>query len=177
MKVMEEDLRRELEIALAGKDSQSRCAKRLGIRLGSFKELLRRARIHGVSALLHSNLPKAYDDSFKLRVVNSVLSESLTIGTAGARYNLNECTINTWLRKYREGGETLLLEDGRGRRGMGRKKKPRLEDYEPGSTEYLKLQVELLKRENALLKKALPLVREKIRSRSSAKSDTSSLEN
>ena len=177
MKVREEDLRRELEIALAGKDSQSRCAKRLGMRLEKFEKLLRRARIHGASAVLHSNMRRVYDDSFKLRVVNSVLSESLTIGTAGARYNLNECTINTWLRKYREGDETLLLEDGRGRCGMGRKKKPGLEDYEPGSKEYLKLQVELLEREKALLKKALPLIQEKIRSRSSAKSDTSSLEN
>ena len=60
---------------------------------------------------------------------------------------------------------------------MGRKKKPRLEDYEPGSMEYLKLKVELLERENALLKKALPLVREKIRSRSQGRSGTSSSEN
>ena len=42
-----------------------------------------------------------------------------------------------------------LLEDGRGRQGMGRKKKPRLEDYEPGSMEYLKLENEILKRENS----------------------------
>ena len=81
------------------------------------------------------------------------------------------------MRKYQEGGEALLLEDGRGRRGMGRKRKPKLEDYEPGSIEYLKLENELLKRENLLLKKALPLVREKIRSRSREESDTSSSEN
>ena len=60
---------------------------------------------------------------------------------------------------------------------MGRKKKPRLEDYEPGSMEYLKLENELLRRENELLRKALPLVREKIRNRSHAKSGTSSSEN
>ena len=119
MKVREEDLRRELEIALSGKDSQPRCAARLGIRLNKFKQLLRRARMHGVSAVLHSNMPKAYADSFKLDVVNSVLNESLTLGTAGARYNLDECTVNTWVRKYQEGGESLLLDDGRGRRGMG----------------------------------------------------------
>lgn len=176
MKVKEEDLKRELEIALSRKDSQSRCATRLGIRLSKFKQLLRRARMHGVSAVLHSNMPKAYADSFKLGVVNSVLNESLTLGTAGARYNLNESTVKTWVRKYQEGG-ALLLEDGRGRRGMGRKKKPKLEDYEPGSIEYLKLENELLKRENLLLKKAMPLVREKIRSRSRAESGTSSSEN
>ena len=177
MKVREEDLRRELEIALSRKDSQPSCAVRLGMRLSKFKQLLRRARMHGVSAVLHSNMPKAYADSFKLDVVNSVLNESLTLSTAGARYNLNESTAKTWVRKYQEGGEALLLEDGRGRRGMGRKRKPRLEDYESGSIEYLKLENELLKRENLLLKKALPLVREKIRSRSRAESGTSSSEN
>ena len=177
MKVREENLREELEIALAGKDSQPRCSARLGMRLNRFKQLLRRARIHGVDAVLHSNMPKMYTDSFKLEVVNSIINESLTPGTAGVRYNLNESTVKAWVRKYREGGEEALLEDGRGRQGMGRKKKARLEDYEPGSMEYLKLENEILKRENELLKKALPLVREKIRNRSRAKSGTSSSEN
>lgn len=113
MKIREEDLRRELEIALTGKDSQPRCSARLGMRLRKFKQLLRRARIHGVSAVLHSNMPKAYADSFKLDVANSVQNESLTLGTAGARYNLDECTVKAWVRKYQEGGENLLLEDGR----------------------------------------------------------------
>ena len=119
----------------------------------------------------------SYTDEFKLIVVNSVINESLTLGSAGARYNLAECTIKAWVRKYQEGGEEALLENGRGRPPMGRKKKPRLEDYEPGSMEYLKLKVELLERENLLLKKALPLVQEKIRNRSRAKSGTSSSEN
>ena len=138
---------------------------------------MRRARIHGTDAVLHSNMPRSYADSFKLGVVNSVINESLTLGTASARYNLGENTVRVWVRKYQEGGEEALLEDGRGRQGMGRKKKPRLEDYEPGSIEYLKLENELLKRENELLKKVLPLVREKIRNRSRAKSGTSSSEN
>ena len=177
MKIKEEDLRRELDVALSGKDSQPRCSFRLGMRLNRFKQLLRRARIHGIDAVLHSNMPRSYADSFKLEVVNSVINESLTLGSAGARYNLAECTIKAWVGKYQEGGEEALLEDGRGRREMGRKKKPRLEDYEPGSMEYMRLEIELLKRENELLKKALPLVREKIRNRSRAKSGTSSSEN
>ena len=177
MKVREEDLRRELEIALSGKDSQPRCSARLGMRLNSFKQLLRRARIHGTDAVLHSNMPRSYADSFKLGVVNSVINEPLSMEEAGARYNLRGSTIKSWVKKYQEGGEETLLEDGRGRPGMGRKKKPRLEDYEPGTMEYLRLENEILKRENELLKKALPLVREKIRSRSRAKSGTSSSEN
>ena len=176
MKIKEEDIRRELEIALSGKDSQQRCSLRLGMDLRRFKKLLRRARMHGTEAVFHSKTPKAYTEEFKLYVVDSIINGSLTQGMAGARYNLNEGTVKAWVGKYREGGSALLLEDGRGRRGMGRKKKPKLEDYEPGSIEYLKLENEILKRENLLLKKALPLVQEKIRNRSRAGSDTSSSE-
>ena len=177
MKIKEEDLRRELEVALSGKDSQPSCSFRLGMRLNRFKQLLRRARIHGIDAVLHSNMAGSYTDEFKLTVVNSVINEPLSMEEAGARYNLRGSTIKSWVKKYQEGGEETLLEDGRGRPGMGRKKKPRLEDYEPGTMEYLRLENEILKRENELLKKALPLVREKIRSRSRAKSGTSSSEN
>lgn len=177
MKVKDDDLKRELEISISGKDSQKACAMRLGIGIRRFERLLTRARVHGVEAVLHSNMPGSYAGSFKLEVVNSVISGPLTLGIAESKYNLNKATVKAWVRKYQEGGEEALLEDGRGRRGMGRKKKPRLEDYEPGSMEYLKLENELLRRENELLKKALPLVREKIRNRSHAKSGTSSSEN
>ena len=118
MKVREEDLRKELEIALAGKDSQSRCSARLGIRKDSFERLLRRARIHGVNAVLHSNMPRSYADSFKLEVVNSVINEPLSMEEAGARYNLRGSTIKSWVKKYQEGGEeTLFLRTAEEDRG------------------------------------------------------------
>lgn len=177
MKVKEEDLERELKIAIEGKDPQPACAKRLGMRLSRFNLLLARARVHGVQAVLHSNMPKGYTDSFKLDVVHSAIVEGASITGCCVKYNLTHQTVVTWIRKYKAGGESLLLEDNRGRKGMGRKKKPKLEDYEPGSMEYLKLKVELLERENQLLKKVLPLVQEKIRSRSQGKSGTSSSEN
>ena len=177
MKIREEDLRRELEIVKGGKDSQKACAMRLEMGYRRFKMLLARARIHGIEAVLHSNILKTYTDSFKLEVVHSVLAGGNPVGITAVRYNLNHSTVLEWIHKYEEGGESRLLEDNRGKHSMGRKKKPRLEDYEPGSMEYLKLKVELLERENALLKKALPLVREKIRNRSRAKSGTSSSEN
>lgn len=71
----------------------------------------------------------------------------------------------------------MLLSDRRGRTGkMGRKPKPKLEDYEEGTLEYYKLKSEQLERENLLLKKALPLVQAAIRNRSKGKNDTSSSE-
>lgn len=60
---------------------------------------------------------------------------------------------------------------------MGRRPKPKLEDYEVGSLGYYKLKSEQLERENLLLKKALPLVQDVLRNRSKGKSDTGSSEN
>ena len=72
-------------------------------------------------------------------------------------YNITKSTLNVRLRKYAEGGQEALLKDNRGRRpSMGRKPKPKLSDYEPGSLEYLKLENKMLKRELLLLKKLCP---------------------
>ena len=80
---------------------------------------------------------------------------------AAIKYNLTECVVGGWIRKFVEGGEDALLADNRGRsRKMGRKPKPKLSDYEPGSIEYLKLENEMLRRELLLIKKALPLIQE-----------------
>lgn len=160
MKVKEEDYRRELLKAMNGEDLIANCAKRLGIGLNRFAERLYRARVHGVDAVLHCNLPGEYGDEFKLEVVNSVL-QGMAKGSAATKFNLSSAVVSRWVRKYAEGGEEALLADNRGRHSkMGRKPKPKLSDYEPGSVEYLKLENEMLRRENLLLKKALPLIQE-----------------
>ena len=98
--------------------------------------------------------------------------------SAAAKCNLRIGTVHAWVRKYLEGGEERLLSDNRGRTGsMGRKRNPRLEDFEPGSLEYYKFKAEKLERECLLLKKALPLVREMLKDRSQDSSDTGSSEN
>ncbi|MBQ0071909.1 MAG: helix-turn-helix domain-containing protein, partial [Spirochaetales bacterium] len=108
---------------------------------------------------LHSNQPFGYGDSFKLEVVHCVL-QGMPKEAAATKYNMTAAVIRSWLKKFGEGGEKALLEDNRGRHAMGRKPKPKLSDYEPGSIEYLKLENEMLRRENLLLKKALPLIQE-----------------
>ena len=77
MKIRDEDLRRELQIALEGRDSHSKCAFRLGMRNDNFKELLSRARVHGIDAVLHCNTPRGYTDEFKLKVVHSAVLEGM----------------------------------------------------------------------------------------------------
>ena len=172
MKVKEEDLRRELLKAINGEDLIINCARRLGIRLNNFKCRLYTARIHGIESVLHSNRPGGYSDDLKLKVVSSLM-KGMTKHAAARTYNISESTLNVWLRKYAEGGQEALLEDNRGRKtSMGRKPKPKLSDYEPGSLEYLRLENEMMKRELLLLRKALPLIQESERRTSRGKKST-----
>lgn len=159
MRIKDEDLRRELLKVMNGEDSIINCSRRLGMTHSRFKDKLYQARIHGVEAVLHRNIKIGYSDSLKLEVVESVM-QGMTKHAAAMRYNIAECVVLTWMKKFMEGGEEALLADNRGRPKMGRKPKPKLSDYEPGSVEYLKLENEMLRRENLLLKKALPLIQE-----------------
>ncbi|MDY4610673.1 MAG: hypothetical protein SPD11_08705 [Sphaerochaetaceae bacterium] len=167
-----------MENAIAYKDSKPNCAFRLGLDDKYFRSLASRARVHGIEAVLHSNTLRAYTDELKLAVVDSVVLEGVSKQGASTKYNIPSCVIYTWVNKYIEGDEEALLSDDRGRKGkMGRKPKPKLEDFEVGTPEYYKLKSERLERENLLLKKALPLVRDAIRNRSKGKSDAGSSEN
>ena len=172
MKVEDEDVRRELLKAVNGEGLIINCARWLGIRLDSFKRKLNTARIHGIESVLHSNRPGGYSDDLKLEVVDSLM-KGMTKHAAARTYNISESTLNVWLRKYAEGGQEALLEDNRGRkRSMGRKPKPKLSDYEPGSLEYLRLENEMMKRELLLLKKAMPLIQESERRTLKGKNST-----
>ena len=172
MKVKEEDLRRKLLKAINGEDLINNYARRLGFRLDSFKCKLNTARIYGIESVLHSNRPGGYGDDLKPAVVDSLM-KGMTKHAVARTYNITESTLIVWLRKYAEGGQEALLEDNRGRKpSMGRKPKPKLSDYEPGSLEYLKLENEMMKRELLLLKKALPLIQESERRTSREKKST-----
>lgn len=177
MKVKDEDLRRELQIAINGEDSIVSCARRLGIGTTMFRERLYRARIHGIESVLHLSCRGTYAGRFKLEVVESVM-QGMPKHAAATKYNLRESVVDSWTKKFLEGGEDALLADNRGRpRNMGRKPKPKLSDYEPGSIEYLKLENEMLRRELLLIKKALPLIQESERRTLREKRSTGTSEN
>ena len=87
MKVEDEDLRRELEIALEGHDTISGCRMRLGLSRNEFKDYVYRARVHGIEAVLHCNRARGYTDAFRLSVVHSVIEEKLPWTTARWRHS------------------------------------------------------------------------------------------
>lgn len=45
---------------------------------------------------------------------SSVINESLQLGTAGVRYNWDECTVKVWGRRFQKGGDSIFHEDGCG---------------------------------------------------------------
>ena len=108
---------------------------------------------------------KAYTKStpaLKRMVVDAVLKQRLSYGETTIRYGISFSCLKSWLRKFRHGGqEELFATRPKGRPPqMGRPKKARKEPQ----TELEKAlrELELLRAENALLKKVKALVEERI---------------
>ena len=100
--------------------------------------------------------------ALKRMAVDAVLKQRLSYGETTIRYGISFSCLQSWLRKFRHGGqEELFATRPKGRPPqMGRPKKSRKEPQ----TELEKAlrELELLRAENALLKKVKALVEERI---------------
>ena len=100
--------------------------------------------------------------ALKRMAVDAVLKQRLSYGETTIRYGISFSCLQSWLRKFRHGGEEeLFATKPKGRQPqMGRPKKVRKEPQ----TELEKAlrENELLRAENALLKKVKALVEERI---------------
>ena len=100
--------------------------------------------------------------ALKRMAVDAVLKQRLSYGETTIRYGISFSCLQSWLRKFRHGGqEELFAIRPKGRPPqMGRPKKARKEPQ----TELEKAlrELELLRAENALLKKVKALVEERI---------------
>ena len=100
--------------------------------------------------------------ALKRMAVDAVLKQRLSYGETTIRYGISFSCLQSWLRKFRHGGqEELFATRPKGRPPqMGRPKKARKEPQ----TELEKAlrELELLRAENALLKKVKALVEERI---------------
>lgn len=101
----------------------------------------------------------AHSQAFKLRVLNDMADNGLSLMDAALKYRLSSLgMISTWRSTYgREGPEGLVTKP-KGRAPMARKKKQ--EPKEMTEVEKLKERVEFLEMENAALKKLKALVQE-----------------
>ena len=100
--------------------------------------------------------------ALKRMAVDAVLKQRLSYGETTIRYGISFSCLQSWLRKFRHGGqEELFATRPKGRPPqMGRPKKAKKEPQ----TELEKAlrELELLRAENALLKKVKALVEERI---------------
>jgi transposase len=100
--------------------------------------------------------------ALKRMAVDAVLKKRLSYGETTIRYGISFSCLQSWLRKFRHGGqEELFATRPKGRPPqMGRPKKAKKEPQ----TELEKAlrELELLRAENALLKKVKALVEERI---------------
>jgi transposase len=118
--------------------------------------------LHGPLGL--SKHPQIYSAEDKLEVLRRMEKESWSSRQASAFFNIpTPYTVQTWLRRYNEGGKNALINRRRGRK-MSKPRKPAPPPGNPvvGMTpEEMVQELEFLRAENAYLKKLEALIQEK----------------
>lgn len=119
-------------------------------------------KIHGPEGL--TKHAQTYSAKYKLQVLERMQHEGWSTREASAYFNIpTPSTVQTWLRRYNEGGAAALVNRPRGR-AMSKKKKPPSPAGGPveGMTpEEMRQELEYLRAENAYLKKLEALIQEK----------------
>ena len=105
---------------------------------------------------------QAYSPDFKLKVIESIKTDYLSLTEACLKFNIpSESTIINWQRRYENNGILSLQPQPKGRpKQMNKpiKRKKRKSDKPLTREEQLEQEVEYLRAENELLKKLQALV-------------------
>ena len=112
----------------------------------------------GEVALLEPEYSPHHDISDKIKIVLDIEKNELPLSVAGLQYEIPPCTLRSWMKLYKEYGETGLYR--RNSTKEMRKKRQRTE-AELDELEMLRKRNEYLEAENALLKKVKALVEER----------------
>jgi len=110
------------------------------------------------------NRQRNYDGKFKLKVVEYMHDNHLSIRSTAKHFNIPQhYTVSSWERIYYEEGPAALLEERRGRGGsMAMKKNNNKNTLNKETKEDLIAEVQRLRMENDYLKKLNALVQERI---------------
>ncbi|MBR5923845.1 MAG: helix-turn-helix domain-containing protein [Bacteroidales bacterium] len=122
------------------------------------KQIRKRYLSGGELALLQPEYSPHHSVSHKLKAVQDIEKNKLSLSEAGLRYDSSPRTIASWLKAYREKGEAGL---NRKNRAEGMQKKRLRTVAEMDELEMLRKRNEYLEAENALLKKVKALVEER----------------
>ena len=139
----------------------SQISRQTGIAIREIAQRIEQYRDTGVWRIERKPYTKP-TPALKRVVIDAVLKQRLSYGEITIKYGISFSCLKSWLRKFRHGGdEELFAIKPKGRPPqMGRPKKVRKEPQ----TELEKVlrENELLRAENALLKKMKALVEERI---------------
>jgi transposase len=135
-------------------------AQENGITPTDLKWWIRYYITYGKEGLLPISKNKTYSVNFKLKVLQTIEKESLSLGEACLSFNIPaRSTILSWERKYTEEGLAGLKSKPKGRPvSMNFKRKQRKTDKPLTREEELLKELEYLRAENEILKKFNALV-------------------
>ncbi|KGI85365.1 hypothetical protein JY98_03605 [Exiguobacterium mexicanum] len=142
---------------LTGKDGYRTLGNTFGVSRYKVREWVLLYERWGETIFNPSYTP--YSQAFKLRVLNDMADNGLSLMDAALKYRLSSLgLISTWRSIYEREGPEGLVAKPKGRAPMPRRKKQ--EPKEMTEVEKLKERVEFLEMENAALKKLKALVQE-----------------
>lgn len=114
---------------------------------------------YGIDGLRHKR--KAYTGEFKLSVIKYLLDNNSSIGDTALNFCIkSSVTVNKWLKIYKEYGEEGLLNNRKVRPSIMKKdikvditKKPKTIDEAMAIIEYQQMEIDYLKKLDALVQK------------------------
>ena len=111
---------------------------------------------------------KKYSPKFKLSVILDMRNNKLGIMETERKYNITHYVLSSWERKYLEEGYEGLMKDNRGRPSLTGKKRGRspkldkkVEEDLIAENQRLRMEIEYLKKLDALVQKRLQEERKK----------------
>ena len=123
---------------------------------------VRKYQEHGVEGLI-KNEKSSYSGEFKLKVIEYMHSNHLSLTETAIKFNLgNHSIVGKWERIYYEEGPQALYEERRGR-SKNMSSKPRKKKLPKDTEEDLIAEVQQLRMENEYLKKLNALVQKRIK--------------
>lgn len=144
-----------VEAVIKNNATEHEMAKKYGVNKSDVHKWVSAYRIHGMAAL--EKKKARYTGEFKQKVVEDMREEKLSYRETAAKYNLgNHNIVAEWERIYLEEGSEGLYVERRGRtsnskRNGAPKLKKEVEEDLIAEVQRLKMEVEYLKKLNALI--------------------------
>jgi len=115
-------------------------------------------KLHGKRGLSFKQaLP--YSGDFKLRLLQEILKEGISLQQVSAKYLISPSVISNWKQEYMQGGvSALFIEKRRGRPSKMKKKSKKRETNPLSESDKLLKENEYLRAENEYLKKLQALI-------------------